>query len=58
MAHLLVIDRAALRGFNKDRPEFAEHHGWMTAAWTEGDAGYLLAVEGDRSAVEQFLSDS
>jgi hypothetical protein len=30
----------------------------MTVAWVTGDRAYLLAVQGDRNAVEQLVSDS
>lgn len=58
IAHLLVVDRGALRGVSKSRPEYVERYNWMTAAWTEGDSAYLLAVQGDQSTAEQFVTDS
>lgn len=57
VAHLLVVNRAAMRGL-RDTPQYATEGDWATAAWSEGDRGYLLAVQGDDSTAEKFLSDS
>lgn len=54
VAHLLVVNRAAMRGL-RDAPQYATEGDWATAAWSEGDRGYLLAVQGDESTAEKFL---
>jgi hypothetical protein len=28
---------------------------WMTACWAEGDQVYMIALKGDRAALEQYL---
>jgi anti-sigma factor RsiW len=55
-AHLFVIKRGAVRGL-PIQPQFAPEDGWMTAAWTTGDHGYLLTVQGDQNAAEQYIRD-
>lgn len=57
VAHLLVIDRAALPELDAKR-RYATLGEWTTVAWVTGDRAYLLAVQGDRNAVEQLVSDS
>jgi hypothetical protein len=57
VAHLLVIDRAALPDLDAKR-QYATLGEWTTVAWVTGDRAYLLAVQGDRNAVEQLVSDS
>lgn len=57
LAHLLVIDRAVVRGLGS-QPQYAMEGEWATAAWTKGERDYLLAVQGDQSAAEKFISDS
>jgi hypothetical protein len=53
---LFVIDRAAM----KDAPaanarQFIRVNKLMTATWTQGDKLYLLGMEGDESALRQYL---
>lgn len=56
VAHLLVIDRAALPELDAKR-EYATLGEWTTVAWARGDRAYLLAVQGDRNAAEQLVTD-
>ena len=56
LAHLFVVNKAALRGLQK-KPQFAAEDKWMTATWADGDHGYLLTVQGDQSAAEKYLRD-
>ncbi|HSH39029.1 MAG TPA: hypothetical protein VK993_09605 [Chthoniobacterales bacterium] len=60
IAHLLVVDRAALRGPpDKADAQFAKQGEWMTAGWQQGRHAYLVAAQGnDQQDVRQFLSDS
>ncbi|MEO6871155.1 MAG: hypothetical protein ABI233_02920 [Chthoniobacterales bacterium] len=56
LAHLFVVDRAALPKLEPgDKPIFSNQHGWMTATWAEGDRVYMIAMQGSRAMVEQFL---
>lgn len=57
VAHLLVIDRAALPDLDAKR-QYATLGEWTTVAWVTGDRAYLLAVQGDRNAIEQLVTDS
>jgi hypothetical protein len=57
VAHLLVIDRAALPELDAKR-QYAILGEWTTVAWVTGDRAYLLAVQGDRSAMQQLVTDS
>jgi hypothetical protein len=57
LLHLFVTDRGAFPQLpGSQRPEFAAQQGWMTAAWSEGDHAYLIAVQGDRALLKGFLS--
>jgi hypothetical protein len=38
-----------------DQPVYQDALGWTTATWAEGDRVYMIAVEGDRAAVERYL---
>ncbi|MDQ6622423.1 MAG: hypothetical protein M3Y86_02910 [Verrucomicrobiota bacterium] len=59
LAHLFVTDPKMVRTSGRaSTPEFAEEDGWMTATWSEDGQAYLLAVKGDRAAVEKFLETS
>lgn len=57
LAHLLVLNRSALRGLPASQPEYAAQGEWMTASWIQDEDVYLLAAQGDRATVEQFMSD-
>ncbi len=60
LAHLFVTKAGTVRTEGRvTAPVYAaEADGWMTATWTEGDQAYLLAVKGDRAAIEKFLGTS
>jgi hypothetical protein len=56
IAHLFIVERAALPEMKRDEPPvFAKWGGWMTATWTEHGRVYMIAVRGDREAVETYL---
>lgn len=56
LAHLFVIDRAAMPKVKPgQRPIFENENGWMTATWAEGTSVYMIALQGGRSALEQYL---
>lgn len=56
LAHLFVVDRAALPKLKPGaKPIFANEHGWMTATWAEGDSIYMIALQGGRAAIEEYL---
>jgi hypothetical protein len=56
LAHLFVVDRAAMPKMKPgDQPVYQDALGWTTATWAEGDRVYMIAVEGDRAAVERYL---
>jgi hypothetical protein len=38
--------------------DFRQQGEWMTATWTDGARAYLVAIEGDRAALEKYLSIS
>jgi len=57
VAHLLVIDHAAIPELDAKR-QYATLGEWTTVAWVTGDRAYLLAVQGDRNAAEQLMTDS
>jgi len=57
VAHLLVIDRPALPELKGER-QYATVGEWTTVAWATGDRAYLLAVQGDRNAAEQLMTNS
>jgi hypothetical protein len=57
LLHLFVMDRREFpRLPDKGRAEFAKQGEWMTAAWVEGEHVYLMAVQGDQSALESYLT--
>jgi anti-sigma factor RsiW len=59
LLHLFVVNRAALPGVGKSgSPQIAPQDDWMTAAWREGDMIYLMAAQGDQSALESYLGDA
>jgi hypothetical protein len=56
--HLFVTDRSMfpqLSG-NRDPDVATAQSGWSTAAWSDGDHAYLLAVQGDQNAARQLLT--
>jgi hypothetical protein len=57
LAHLLVVDRAALPGLpDKNLPAFEPEADWMTAAWQNGGYAYVLAAQGDRGLLDRYLA--
>ncbi len=59
LLHFLVVDRAALSRLpRRGEREYAAEGEWMTATWTEGGQTYLMAVQGDRAALNKYLSTS
>lgn len=58
-AHLFVVASATLPSLPDARaPTYAAQGEWMTAAWSENGRAYLLAVQGDRGALEKYFSSS
>jgi len=56
LAHLFVVDRAALPKVNPgQKPIFSTEGEWTTASWVEHGHVYMIAVQGDRAAVESYL---
>lgn len=59
LLHLFVVNRAALPHFSRDGDRNYSAQGeWMTAAWAEGDQAFLMTVQGDRTALEKYLTTS
>lgn len=59
LAHLFVVDRAALPGLKSGAAPFFNQEGeWTTASWAEGDRVYMIAAQGDRAAVQSYLPDA
>lgn len=59
LAHLFVVDRAAMPKMKPGaKPVFVDAGGWTTASWAENDRVYMIAVQGDRAAVERFLPNA
>jgi hypothetical protein len=59
LLHLFVADRKHLPQFSSGaRPDYAAQGEWMTATWSEGDHVYLMTVQGDRAALESYLTNS
>ena len=53
---LFVIDSAAVKGApDTTAPQFAQINQIITATWTQNGKLYLLATEGDESAIRNFL---
>jgi hypothetical protein len=56
LAHLFVVDRKALPKMEPGQSPIISRTGeWMTACWAEGSEVYMIALQGDRAALEQFL---
>lgn len=59
LAHLFVVDRVAMPKMKPGaKPVFVDAGGWTTASWAENDRVYMIAVQGDRAAVERFLPNA
>lgn len=58
LAHLFVVDRAAFPKLPGAGPIFSSEGEWTTATWAEKDRVYMIAVQGDRDAAEQYLPDA
>jgi hypothetical protein len=59
LLHLFVANRKALPNFSSGTgPDYAARGEWMTATWSEGDQVYLMMVQGDRAALENYLANS
>ena len=53
---LFVIDRAAVKDApTAGAPRFTRVNNLMTATWTAGDKLYVLGMEGDETALRQYL---
>ncbi len=56
LAHLFVVDRAALPGLKPGAAVVFKQEGeWTTATWTENDHVYMIAVQGDEAAAQHYL---
>ncbi|HEY1581902.1 MAG TPA: hypothetical protein VGF73_02250 [Chthoniobacterales bacterium] len=56
LAHLFVVDRAALPNLKPGGTAVFQQEGdWMTATWMEKDRIYMIALQGDKAAVQSFL---
>jgi hypothetical protein len=56
LAHLFVVERAALPTLKPgQRPIFSTEGEWTTASWAQGGHVYMIAVQGDRAAVQSYL---
>lgn len=56
MAHLLVVDRRAFSSLpDSAEPTLNQSAGWTTASWVKGDRVYLLAGQGERPELRNFL---
>ncbi len=59
LAHLFVVDRAAFPELKSGAaPVFAREGEWTTASWMEKDRVYMIAVQGDRAAVQRYLPNA
>lgn len=58
-AHLFVVASGALAPLSGAPGRvYAAQGEWMTAAWSENGHTYLLAVQGDRKALDEYLSSA
>jgi len=56
LAHLFVVDRAALPKLKPGAPPvFAREGAWTTASWVEKDRAYMIAVKAGRAELEDYL---
>ena len=54
--HLFIVDRRAVPDAPKDAsPRVADNNGWSSAAWSEGEALFLLVGEGSSDELTRFL---
>lgn len=59
LLHLFAVNRAALPQVPRGaHPDYAAEGEWMTAAWSQGDQVLLMTVQGDRAAMEKYLTTS
>ncbi|HEY2124513.1 MAG TPA: hypothetical protein VGG94_03525 [Chthoniobacterales bacterium] len=59
LLHLFVAKRKTLPSFfGGAGPDYAAQGEWMTVTWPEGDQVYLMMVQGDRAALEKYLTNS
>lgn len=56
VAHLFVVNRAAMPQMKSGAPPiFTAVGDWTTASWVENNRVYMIAVQGSRAAVQQYL---
>ncbi len=56
LAHLFVVNRAAMPQMKPGSPPVYTNTGdWTTAAWAENGRVYMIAVQGDKTAVQRYL---
>jgi hypothetical protein len=56
LAHLFVVDRAAMPKIKPgDQPVYQDTLGWTSATWAKNGRVYMIAVEGDRAALQRYL---
>ena len=59
LLHLFVINRAGLSKMPGDgKRAYSAEGEWVTVAWTDGHQAYLLTVQGDQAALDQYLPTS
>jgi hypothetical protein len=59
LLHLFVMDRSAIPDLPKRKDaKYLAQKGWMTAAWSEGEHSFLIAVQADQRLIEQLLTNS
>ena len=59
LAHLFVVERAALPGLKTGAAPFFHRDGeWTTASWVEKDRAYMIAAQGDEATLRHFLPDA
>ena len=56
VAHLLMVDRAALRGVKPANPPVVKSQGeWTTATWADQRYAYMIAVHDNAAAAQKYL---
>ncbi len=56
VAHLLMVDRAALRGLKPANPPVVTSQGeWTTATWADQHYAYMVAVHDKPAAARQYI---
>jgi len=59
VAHLLMVDRAVLRGVKPGNPPVVKSQGdWTTATWADQHYAYMIAVHDKPAASRQYLPHS